>query len=467
MVAKLKIEYDARVILFLFLVLQLLFINGFYLFAGILCLYFISYNLQQAYKPSVFTIIFIFHLIQIIAAVWFCNYLEKDIDFRAKEQGTATLVSLAGLVVMFAPVIYFQNKIPSISFATFKKYADELSIDKTFRVYVVAFIILGFLGSVRFLLEGYTQIIVSLVVVKWFLFLLFGFQCILKNRRRKQFYFFIGLEFFSGLGFFSDFKTVLFYIAFISFMFITSISLKLLVKWIVIIVVVFFGAILWTTVKNEYREFLNQGKRTQNVSVSRDEAISKLYELSKNSEDKASSSSVLKFLDRLQGTYHLSLAMQRVPMIIPYQNGKNWGQTFEFVLTPRLLNPDKPILDQSVKASTYTGIQYAGYREGTAVSLGYFADCYIDFGIFGMMIILFLLGVVYGYTYFFFMKNSSGNYLFNCSVVGAIFMEFFAFDMDNSYFLGRFFSNIIIFFVLKFAFFPWLIRYLAAEKSNP
>ena len=365
---------------------------------------------------------------------------------------------------MFLPIIHFQNKLPNITFEGLKYYAYQLSIEKTFRVYLIAFLILNFLAPIRFLLIGYTQIIVSLIVVKWFLFLLFGFQVILKKEKKKIFYFIIAFEFISGFGFFSDFKTVLFYVVYLSIILLNRLKMRELIKWSIIGIIAFLGSIAWTTVKNEYRQFLTQGNRTQNVQVSENEALSKLYELTSSNDQKTSSSSTLKFLDRLQGTYHLALAMHNVPMLIPYQNGKNWGETLEFVLTPRLLNPDKPILDQSVKASKYTRIQYAGLKQGTAVSLGYFADCYIDFGFYGMFLVIFTIGLIYGCTYFFFMKYSSKNYLFNCSVVGAIFMEFFAFDMDNSYFIGRLLSNIFIFFLLKYTFFPGLMRYLTEEK---
>jgi hypothetical protein len=404
----------------------------------------------------------------VAAGVFISIYTGYDINFRAEYQGTAIIVSLIGLIVMFTPIIYFQNKLPNLNFERVKYYASQLSIEKTFRVYLVAFLILNFLAPIRFILAGYTQIIVSLIIVKWFLFLLFGFQCLLKKKRRKIFYFFIAFEFVSGLGFFSDFKTVLFFVAYLYIFLLFRISLRNVMIWIIIGLVGFFGSILWTTVKNEYRQFLTQGKRSQNVEVSKNDALSKLYELSSSKNERASSNATVRFLDRLQGTFHLALSMRNVPMVIPYQNGNNWAQTFEFVLTPRLLNPNKPVLDQSVKASKYTGIQYAGLREGTAVSLGYFADCYIDFGVYGMMVVLLLLGITYGYTYFWFMKNSSTNYIFNCSVVGAILMEFFPFDMDITYFLGRFLSNVFIFFILKYTFFPWLSRYLyepAVEKA--
>src|SRR5580692_3827647 len=101
---------DARFILLILLISQFFFINGIYLFIGGLCLGIIFYQLNQPYKPAVFTIIFIYHFIQIAATVWLSNYLGQDINYRSVNSGTAITMSYLGLIVMFAPIIYFQNK---------------------------------------------------------------------------------------------------------------------------------------------------------------------------------------------------------------------------------------------------------------------------------------------------------------------------------------------------------------------
>jgi len=171
------------------------------------------------------------------------------------------------------------------------------------------------------------------------------------------------------------------------------------------------------------------------------------------------------FLDRLQYTYHLAKTMDRVPDIIPYQNGNNLATTLTFVLTPRLLDPNKGTYDASVKASKYTGIQYLGSKKGVSVSLGYFADGFIDFGYFGMFLPLLALGFVYGKSYFYFIKNASNNFIFNYAVVGAIFMELFAFESDSIFLFGRLYVNIVIFFVLKMVFFPKLMNYISIPQK--
>lgn len=464
---KIRVDDGVKVCLLIILISQLFLINGLYLFLCLIVLYAGIYYLQQPYKSSVFTIIFFYHFLQIIAGVWQATYLESDINYRSESMGFATLTSLIGLMVMFSPIIYYQNKIPAISISVLKTHADRLSINKTFYAYLIAFFLSGLLNGVRFLLPGYTQIIVSIVNLKWFFFLLLGFQCLLKNKRKKEFYLIVAIEFVLGFySFFSEFKTVLFFVAVVYIIMLKTFTLRKLLISGGIMILVFLFATIWTTIKVDYRRFLNQGAVSQSVTVSQNEALSKLYEITNTQGRKVTSSATEKFLDRLQGTYHLAKTMDRVPNVIPYQNGKNWGETFAFVFTPRLFNPDKAQLNSSEKASTYTGIKYAGRAQGTAFSLGYFADSYIDFGSVGMIVSLFFIGLLFGYTYFYFLRNSSANYIFNYSVVCALYMRFFAFEMDSIFFIGSLFTDLIAYFFLAKFFFPWLYRQLLFNEDT-
>jgi hypothetical protein len=117
------------------------------------------------------------------------------------------------------------------------------------------------------------------------------------------------------------------------------------------------------------------------------------------------------------------------------------------------LNPDKPSVDNSVKASKYTGIRYAGANKGVSFSLGYFAECYVDFGPWGMMLPLIVIGLIYGKLYHYFVTKATPNLLFNYAIVGSFFMEFYAYEMDATILTGRLFASILTYFMLiQFAF---------------
>jgi hypothetical protein len=252
---------------------------------------------------------------------------------------------------------------------------------------------------------------------------------------------------------------------FLFFFFIRKIAFKNLVLTISAGVLALVGMAFYSGIKGEYREYLNQGSDAQVVKVGQMEALSKLIEIGRNS-DKKLDESISGFLDRFQYTFHLAKAMDLIPAKMDYQEGRNWGATLSFVLTPRLLNPDKPIYEASKKASKYTGIMYSGYEQGVSFSLGYFADGYVDFGIVGMMIPLAFIGFIYGASYFYFVRKSSTNYLFNVAVVGAMFMEFFAYEMDSTFLTGRLFTTLLTYTLLKHFFFPWLIKQIRAPLQT-
>ena len=461
-----KIYFDsgAQGLLLLLMLSQLFFNNAIYLTIGALVFAFMISRLQIPYKPSIFTIVFLYHFIQISAWVWMVNYLDVDIDYKSPHSGTAVLMAYLGLIFLLGPVIYFNNKLPNVTFAILKKHADKLSIRKTFVAYVIAFFSMNALGAVAFSFAGLTQIIYSLVNVKWFFFLLFGFQVVTKRQMVREFVIFVGIEFALGFfSFFSDFKTVFFFLACLFLTFLIKVSLKQLSVAVVALVFITFIGITWTAIKGEYRSYLNGGSKTQTVQVSQGAAFDKLLELSSEERD---TSAAVSFFERMQYTWHIAKSMDHVPSVVPYQNGDNWWTSITYALTPRYFNPDKPKYEASVKATKYTGIAYLGASHSVSFSLGYFADGYVDFGYLGMFIPLFFIGMAYGITYFYFLKHSSANLIFNYAVVGALYMEFIALEMDSTYFTGRFFSDLLTFFMLRLFFFPWLARYLAKEQPE-
>ena len=335
-----KIYFDtgAQGLLLLLLFSQLFFNNALYLTIGALVFGFMVSRLQIPYKPSIFTIVFIYHFIQISAWVWMVNYMDVDIDFKSPHSGLAVLLAYLGLMVLLGPVIYFNDKLPNVSFSTLKKHADKLSIQKTFIAYVVAFFSMNTLGAAAFAFSGLTQIIFSLVNIKWFFFLLFGYQVITKRQMIREFSIFVVIEFAMGFfSYFSDFKTVFFFLSCLFLTFLVRVSLKQLSFAIISLIFMTFIGITWTSIKGEYRSFLNQGSKTQTVQVSQEAAIDKLIELTEQEKD---TSATISFFERIQYTWHLAKSMDHVPSVLSYQNGNNWLESISFALTPRYFNPD-------------------------------------------------------------------------------------------------------------------------------
>jgi len=307
--------------------------------------------------------------------------------------------------------------------------------------------------------------------IKWFFFLLFGYQAILKKERLPIFYVLVAFEFLSGFySFFSDFKIVIYYLAILLMTFIAAINFRQFLIACLLGTAMFYIGLMWTSIKGDYRSFLNKGSTQKVAAVSKDEAIDKLIALSGQANETGIEGSTTALLDRMQYTYHFAKTLERVPEIIPFQNGDNWLTNIEFATTPRFLNPDKPTVDNSVKATKYTGIRYATAKQGVSFSLGYFAEFYIDFGSYMMMPAILLLGFIYARLYRFFLTNPSDNPVFNYAIVGAFFFEFFNFEMDGTFLAVRLFASIVTFFAMNFFFSKPLLKYIsipnAAAVSN-
>jgi hypothetical protein len=448
-------------------VVQLALANGLYLFLCYAVLFFLMYHLSQPYKPAIFTVVAINHMVQILPGIWLANYLDKDLNYRAIYTERATILSLIGLIFLFAPLMYQQNKIKRLSLNEFKVQASRLSTNRTLNCYLIALAITTVLTGVAFLYAGFTQIILSVVKIKWFFFLLFGYLVFLKKEKKMVFYLLVAFEFFSGFySFFSEFKTVIYYLAVLLLGFVSTINFKQLAIGAIGLFCLVFLGLMWTSVKNDYRAFLNKGEAKQVTSVSQDDALEKLLELSNESQEKGTEGSTKAFLERLQYTYHFAKALERVPEVIPFQNGANWLDNIEFATTPRFLNPDKPVIDNSAKTTKYTGIRYLGTKQGVSFSLGYFAEFYIDFGQYLMMFGILFLGFVYAKLYKYFLTSSSDNPIFNYALVGAFFFEFANFEIDGTFLTGRLFASIVTFFALTYFFGRPLLNYISVKNSD-
>jgi hypothetical protein len=463
-----RFKFDiSKFSIFCLLILALAFDNGGYLLVPSLCLLLILIFLHQPYKSPIFSFIAVQHYIQIIAGVLLCNYLGKEIDYNTPYRSTATIISSVGLITLLLPVIYVQQEFPIQNRESLTVSANRFSTSKVMYAYIISFFVANFLLGIAFIFGGLTQIILWLVSIKWILFLLFGYICILRNEKKRIFYLFIVIEFITGFySFFSDFKTVIFFLVILLISVVEEIDFKTFFYGLLIAGLLIVFGLVWTSVKDKYRSFLNGGEKSQSVTVNSDEALNKLYDLSNNTTSDNLEGAVPQLLDRVQYTYFFAKTIERVPDIIPYQNGNNWLNNIEFVTTPRYFNPDKPVLDQSEKASLYTGIHLSGRSKGASFSLGYFAECYIDFGMYGMMIALFFIGIVYAMIYNHLLKKSSDSVIFNYCVAGAFFMDFNPYGNDGTYLMGRLISGVVTFYFLIKWFFPWLVKYLSAVENK-
>jgi hypothetical protein len=156
--------------------------------------------------------------------------------------------------------------------------------------------------------------------------------------------------------------------------------------------------VLWTAIKGEYRTFVSGGVAAQIVTVDYPARLGKVVELVGELDHEKVLLAVDQLLRRLTYVEFFGVVLTYVPSQMPHENGALSWDAVSRPFMPRLLFPDKEIIDDLVRTNFYTG-GVIGISEGTSISLGYVAESYIDFGPFGMFPALFLIGLLFGGIY--------------------------------------------------------------------
>ena len=172
-------------------------------------------------------------------------------------------------------------------------------------------------------------------------------------------------------------------------------KLNLRIKIIGLSAFIFIVSIL-QILKGTYRETTNKKGEEANV-----ETFAKIYQ--KENEEKG----VLSFINlaksnvRINQGFIITNIMSTVPDKVEYSNGEELYQIIEAAIMPRILAPDKLNAGDRSIFTKYSGIPLT---EGTSMGLSSLGDAYINFGVFGGIIFMFLLGCLYNYILVLFNK---------------------------------------------------------------
>jgi hypothetical protein len=435
--------------------------NGLYLMCTIATLYALLLILWRSDRPGILVFAFLMQWAQVAAFVVWMDVLGYDVNHLSPHGGIAVLMSCLGLVVMAAVLAQVIAKLPIPSREQFYRQARLINEKKILILYLASTLFLGGIGLVVSAGGGLAQIVMTFASLKWVFFLVYAYVSWINKKNRLILLAMILFEFLTALySYFSSFKEVILITIILALTFIEKISFKQVVYSLLIAFFVGFLLITWTAIKADYRAYLNKGTRQQTVEVSRSEAFNKIGTKISNLGWKDYQLSMNLFLYRVQYIYHLARTMDRVPDILPHEFGGLWWDNISFVLEPRLFFPDKPRYEATQKTTKYTGINYAGYKQGASFSLGYFADSYIDFGYSGMFIPLAIIALFVGFIYRRFYKLTKLNILFRFALINIVLYEFISFEADGLFLFGRLLLMFLVFYTLGRTVLPILQRWL-------
>jgi hypothetical protein len=311
--------------------------------------------------------------------------------------------------------------------------ADALRVDigKAFVAYLISFVIAGVAERVAFSVPAVTQLIAAFVTLKWLTIFIIGYAII----EQRGGYIFLGsivlIEIVVGsLGFFSGFKSVFFVLLVVALSSPLAFrGRRLAITFAITVALSCFG-VVWSAIKADYREYLNQGSEQQIVAVSAEESADKLTDLLGNVSWESLTNGLDSMILRVSYTNYFALTLINVPDNVPYEHGALWLGALKHIVTPRLFFPEKASLSDSDRTTLYTGIQVAGESRGTSIGIGYVAESYVDFGPIWMFGPIFLLGMFYGLIYRVFIIRSRSKLI--CTAIAGPILIFGAYTIETS-----------------------------------
>ncbi|MBE0545461.1 MAG: hypothetical protein IH623_29340 [Verrucomicrobia bacterium] len=358
-------------------------------------------------EPPVLLFACYYQWLQASVAIFYTDFYGISLGSSGPQLVQATWLSLLGILVLGTGMRLALVKRSTKVAEQAASESGQLRPGAIFALYLAAYTGLYFVGKVALLVPGLRQVLVASGSLKWVLVFLLAYAVARQHRAYGLLAIAVALEFFTGiLGFFSGFKGVFFVLLVV----LPSAHLILrgwhLAQFSAAAAIVLALALVWTVIKADYREFLNQGSGQQVVLVPVPERVAKLQDLVSGLNLHAMEEGLDNLILRVGYVNYFALTLVNVPHNLPHERGQLWLGAVKHVLMPRMLFPDKPVLDDSARTSYYTGMMVAGAEQGTSISIGYMGESYIDFGRAGMFAPILLLGLFYGGIYRFFVHSS-------------------------------------------------------------
>lgn len=163
--------------------------------------------------------------------------------------------------------------------------------------------------------------------------------------------------------------------------------------------VMFMSGLMWMAIRTDYR----QDFESQVFAQSREARLERVVVLTSKWLRRDFDTMLFDldfFVDRLWVIYYPALAVTRVPAVVPHEHGAIIGRAILHVVTPRVLFPDKAVLESdSEMVMRYAGVWAAGAEKDTSIAFGYAGESYVDFGVPLMFLPIFVYGFLMGMAY--------------------------------------------------------------------
>lgn len=347
--------------------------------------------------PPVVAAAFTHQWLQVTVAIFYAAITgRRVIQMDTSDYRPMILIGLGAIIAMFAG-FYLVAGWRTRSRATIPTFQLPVKFFAIAIAYVASVAVAGGLSTFAWEHPELTQVILVLALVRYVLLYLLVRRLATPKLRWGWILLLLLAEVAIGFGgFFADFRQP---IAIVGIALLGVVNPRKARTWVILgflaILAVATG-VVWTALKpilrRDYDYSQSDTGRLSNVAQAASLSLSKTGDAWLFHADTT--------VSRIWTIYYPALAVERVPSVVPHENGALLAFVIRHLLTPRFLYPDKPSLpSDSDKVRKYSGVWVAGRETKTSYAFGYAAESYVDFGIPLMFFPIFVLGILLGAAY--------------------------------------------------------------------
>lgn len=362
-----------------------------------------------------------------------------------KSISTVYYLGMIGTACFFLGALLFFRRIPKISFEGIRRIAGGINVDRALTAYLATYPLVGLGVLARFFLPELSQPVLMLITFRWSIFFVFFVAALVQRRQLFPLAAIVLTEFILGFtSFWATFKDVVYVSALAYWIF--YFRETFLLRWVFPVVVVFmiYVGIIWTAVKQDYRDFLNGNSGAQVSRVDRVQAFERFGDLASTLSSQDLKTGFDALILRMSWIGAFNKVYNNVPNRIPHEEGKLWTEALLRPVTPRVFFPDKKVLLDSQELNYYSGLDVD--EKNTSISLSTVAGSYVDFGAYWMHLPLFLFGCFFGYIYLSVFKMSRNPLVGHALSVPLIFIV-----NVNEQSVNRMVSSLVLYWLVVWA----------------
>ena len=312
------------------------------IFAAIVCMWLFWHTLPHDDVPPGLQFSFSYHLFQIVAGVVYVTFTGRLLSGHSAPKYPMMMALAVGCILAMFLGFVLGDRLMSRNRKPIERVPMNITLKQLFFAYLLAVLSTDAMIRIAFQIPIFTQAIVALAATQAGLLYL-----ILRRLFREQRYVLLlpllAFETARGFtGFYSSFKEPLI-LALIAAM--EVFQPRKVSQWALVsllVTSVLGMSVLWLGIRGAVRTGFEDTRQRSNLERLQFAVKEAGTWWSEDTEYKMYDVDALA--DRIWEIYYTALALDRVPSVVPHQNGAILSAAVQHVLTPRFLNPNKPDL---------------------------------------------------------------------------------------------------------------------------